>query len=70
MNHIYGHSYMMLVASDWQSRHPNSGNSFYNRGFSGHKLADLKDRWQEDILDLKPDMFSCADVINGSIRQR
>lgn len=25
LNHIYGHSYVMLIASDWQSRHPEHG---------------------------------------------
>lgn len=41
MNHIYGHSYVMLVASDIQSARPRAGHKFYNRGFSGHKLSDL-----------------------------
>ena len=50
LNHIYGHSYMMLVASDIQSRRPKAGNEFFNRGFSGHKLSDLAARWQEDVL--------------------
>lgn len=58
MNHIYGHSYVMLIASDWQSAHPGSGYSFFNRGFSGHKLCDLAARWQEDVLDLDPDILS------------
>lgn len=64
MNHIYGHSYVMLIASDWQSRHPGSGYSFFNRGFSGHKLADLEGRWQEDVLDLKPDVLSVLVGVN------
>ena len=58
MNHIYGHSYVMLIASDWQSAHPGSGYRFFNRGFSGHKLSDLAARWQEDVLDLRPDILS------------
>ena len=64
MNHIYGHSYVMLIASDWQSRHPKSGYSFYNRGFSGHKLPDLAARWQEDVLDLHPDVLSVLVGVN------
>ena len=28
------------------------------RGFSGHKLSDLAARWQEDVLDLHPDVLS------------
>lgn len=58
MNHIYGHSYVMLVASDIQSARPRAGHKFYNRGFSGHKLSDLAARWQEDVLDLHPDILS------------
>lgn len=64
MNHIYGHSYVMLIASDWQSRHPKSGYSFFNRGFSGHKLNDLAGRWQEDVLDLHPDVLSVLVGVN------
>ena len=64
MNHIYGHSYVMLIASDWQSRHPGSGYSFFNRGFSGHKLADLEGRWKEDVLDLRPDVLSVLVGVN------
>ena len=58
MNHIYGHSYVMLIASDIQSSRPGSGHVFFNRGFSGHKLCDLAARWQEDVLDLHPDILS------------
>lgn len=58
MNHIYGHSYVMLVASDIQSACPQAGHRFFNRGFSGHKLTDLAARWQEDVLDLHPDILS------------
>ena len=68
MNHIYGHSYVMLIASDWQSRHPKSGYSFYNRGFSGHKLPDLAARWQEDVLDLHPDVLSVAIAVDSDQR--
>lgn len=41
LNHIYGHTYMSLVATWYETRHPRAGYQFYNRGFSGHKLTDL-----------------------------
>ena len=63
-NHIYGHSYMMLIASDFQAKHPEADYQFYNRGFSGHKLADLEGRWQEDVLDLNPDVLSVLVGVN------
>ncbi|MBR5659980.1 MAG: SGNH/GDSL hydrolase family protein [Bacteroidales bacterium] len=63
-NHIYGHSYMMLIASDFQAKHPEADYQFYNRGFSGHKLSDLEGRWQEDVLDLNPDVLSVLIGVN------
>ena len=33
----------------------------YNRGISGNKVPDLAARWQEDCVDLKPDVLSILD---------
>ena len=66
LNHIYGHSYMMLVASDWQSAYPDAGLVFHNRGLSGDTLAGLAARWDADILSLKPDVLSILVGVNDS----
>ena len=66
LNHIYGHSYMMLVASDWQSAYPATGLIFHNRGLSGDKLEGLTARWDQDILSLKPDVLSILIGVNDS----
>ena len=58
LNHIYGHSYMMLCAAHYESTQPYAGLKFFNRGISGNTLDDLKERWQQDVLDLKPDILS------------
>ena len=58
MNHIYGHGYMMITASHYQALYPEAGWTFWNRGISGNSLADLKDRWQHDVLELQPDVVS------------
>lgn len=58
LNHIYGHSYMMLCAAHYESTQPYAGLQFFNRGISGNTLEDLKGRWQQDVLDLKPDILS------------
>ena len=55
LNHIYGHSYMMLCAAHYESTQPYAGLRFFNRGISGNTLDDLKERWQQDVLNLKPD---------------
>ncbi len=34
LNHIYGHSYMMLCAAHYESTQPYAGLQFFNRGIS------------------------------------
>ena len=58
MNHIYGHGYMMIVASRFQALYPEEEWQFWNRGISGNTLDDLASRWQKDVLDLHPDVVS------------
>lgn len=58
MNHIYGHGYMMIVASRFQTLYPEEEWQFWNRGISGNTLDDLAGRWQKDVLDLSPDVVS------------
>lgn len=58
MNHIYGHGYMMIVASHYQACFPEDGWTFWNRGISGNTLDDIEARWQKDALDLHPDIVS------------
>lgn len=58
LNHVYGHSYMMLCAAYYQSQWPDAGWQFWNRGISGNTLYQVADRWQEDALNLKPNVIS------------
>ena len=57
-NHVYGHSYMMLCAAHYQSLYPYGNLEFFNRGISGNTLTDLEQRWEQDVLALKPDVLS------------
>lgn len=58
LNHIYGHSYMMLCAARIQSDYPGQEPLFFNRGISGNTLTDLQRRWQSDCLELNPDVVT------------
>ncbi len=58
MNHIYGHSYMMLCASAIQSELPERDIKCYNRGISGNTLYDMAARWDEDAVALGVDVVS------------
>lgn len=64
LNHIYGHSFMMLCATHYESSHPDAAWKFFNRGISGNTLAQIAERWQGDALSLKPDVVTILVGIN------
>lgn len=57
-NHLFGHGYMYLCAAHYMGHEPEKELQFYNRGIGGNTLQNLIDRWQEDCLDLYPDVLS------------
>lgn len=64
MNHIYGHSYMMLCASELESEYPDRQYAFFNRGISGDDINRLSARWKADAIDIRPDVLSLLEGIN------
>lgn len=58
MNHIYGHGFMYLCASYYQSKYPQKEYVFMNRGISGNTLSDMQNRWENDAIANKPDVIS------------
>ena len=69
-NHLYGHSYMMLCAARYQSRYPAEDVQFFNRGISGNTLAQMADRWDEDAVDIWPDIVTVLIGTNDVTAQR
>lgn len=63
-NHVLGHGYAYLIASRLWFDHTDKDLMFYNRGISGNTVNDLLARWQQDTLDLKPDVLSILIGIN------
>jgi lysophospholipase L1-like esterase len=63
-NHILGHGYQALISSRFGADFPDHHLTFINRGISGNKVSDLAKRWQEDALDLKPDILSILIGVN------
>lgn len=57
-NHYLGHSYAFLIAARLGIEMAKSQLDFYNRGISGHTVADLRKRWQKDAIDMEPDLLS------------
>jgi lysophospholipase L1-like esterase len=63
-NHIMGHGYAYLIASRLWFDYIDQNLMFYNRGISGNRVKDLDARWQQDALDLKPDVISILVGVN------
>lgn len=57
-NHYLGHSYVYLICARLGVDIPEAELDFYNRGISGNTVSDLRKRWQEDAIDMKPDFLS------------
>ncbi len=63
-NHYLGHSYVYLIAARLGVEMANAKLDVYNRGMSGHKVSDLRGRWQKDAIDMSPDLLSVLIGIN------
>jgi acyl-CoA thioesterase-1 len=64
-----GGGYPRLVADTCSRTRPGDGVRFLNRGISGNRVRDLRARWQEDCLDLTPDVVSILIGINDTWRR-
>lgn len=64
-----GNGYAKIIASRLNVDLPELNFQFLNRGISGHRVKDLKARWQQDCLDLKPDILSIMIGINDVWRR-
>lgn len=64
-----GTGYPLMVSAFFNSIYPEKNVKFINRGISGNRVRDLKERWQEDCLDLKPDLVSILVGINDCWRR-
>lgn len=59
-----GGGYVRMVASTLLGAHPKAGYRIYNRGISGNKVFQLADRWEDDCLQLRPDVLSILIGVN------
>lgn len=64
LNHILGHGYVFMIAGKLGLEYPKKRLSFHNKGISGNRVVDLYARWQEDTLNIKPDVLSILVGIN------
>lgn len=63
-NHIHGHGYQYILASEMYADNLDKNITVVNRGVSGNKISDLYGRWKEDCLNIKPDILSILIGVN------
>ncbi len=59
-----GQGYVFLTVAKLLSQHPDATLKCYNRGISGNKVYQLANRWEDDCLQLKPDILSILIGVN------
>jgi len=59
-----GNGYVKFVADLIAIRYPSLSVTIVNKGISGNTVADLRERWHDDVLALKPDWVSVLIGIN------
>ena len=64
-----GKGYVQNVDSLLSTAYPSHHIRVVNLGSSGHTVVDLKQRWQTDVIDQKPDWVSIMIGINDVWRQ-
>ncbi len=64
-----GKGYVSFVNAFLTSTYPELGIRVVNKGISGNTVRDLKERWQEDVINQKPDWLSIMIGINDVWRQ-
>ena len=65
----WGQSYVACAGALLSCMYPELGLRIINMGISGNQVRDLRDRWQTDVIDLKPDWVSVLIGINDVWRQ-
>jgi len=65
-NHVLGHGYAYLIAAKLWFDLREKNFHFFNRGISGNTIPALTKRWQEDTIDIKPDILSILIGVNDT----
>jgi lysophospholipase L1-like esterase len=62
-----GTGYVMMTALWMSAMFPEMQARIINRGLNGNGIKDLRNRWQKDTLNLKPDVVSILVGINDTL---
>lgn len=61
--------FVMMTAALFSSMYPEKRVKFLNRGIGGNMVSDLKERWQQDCIGLKPNWVSILVGVNDCYRR-
>ncbi|MCC7203961.1 MAG: SGNH/GDSL hydrolase family protein [Phycisphaeraceae bacterium] len=61
-----GRGYVMLATSQILQRMAGQNVKVINKGISGNRVTDLRDRWQADCIDLRPNLVSILVGVNDT----
>lgn len=64
-----GNGYVNLLSAQLRCAYPQADLHIYNRGISGNRAIDLRVRWQQDCIALKPDFLTIFIGINDTWRR-
>jgi acyl-CoA thioesterase I len=59
-----GSGYVRIIRDWLRAKDPAGAPTILNRGISGHRVTDLKERWERDVIASSPDVLSIKIGIN------
>jgi lysophospholipase L1-like esterase len=62
-----GNGYVFLIAAQLAARFPEKNWDFVNRGVCGNKILDLKNRWANDVLMIRPNVLTIFIGVNDTL---
>lgn len=67
-NHLaaLGRGYAAQIACRLLADYPRHGLRIHNRGVSGNRITNMRDRWQDDCLALRPNVLSILIGVNDT----
>ena len=64
LNHLYGHGYAACAIGRMMLDKPELGIHCYNRGWGGNSLKDIRARWEDEVLSVRPSLISLLVGVN------
>lgn len=68
-NDLSVRGFVNMTAALFSAAYPGKHVKFINRGLGGNRVKDLRNRWAEDCIDLKPDWVSILIGVNDCWRR-